>query len=100
MNAPVDPPSRAEQQALSAPFLIEDQDVVRTIAQLADERGTPMGEIVKLAIDDYFSRYSLAGPAPEWLQKFWRDHPLPLPTGLKADKRFYDSLNDELYDEP
>lgn len=99
MNAPSNPPSRAEQQALSAPFLVEDQDVVRKIARLADERGTPMAEIVELAIEDYFHRHSLASPAPEWLQNFWRDHPLPLPTGLKADKRFYDSLYDEFYDE-
>ena len=85
MNAQADPPRRAEQQALSAPFLVEDQEVVRNIARLADERGTPMAEIGR--------------PAPDWLQQFWQDHPLPLPTGLKADKRFYDSLNDELYDE-
>lgn len=100
MNAHANPPSRAEQEALSAPFLVEDQDVVRTVARLADERGTPMAEIVKLAINDHFDRHSLSRPAPDWLQEFWRDHPLPLPTGLKADKRFYDSLNDELYDEP
>lgn len=99
MNAPNDPLSRAEQQALSAPFLIEDQEVVQKIARLADERGTPMTEIVRLAIQDYFDRHSRASAAPDWLQKFWREHPLPLPTGLKADKRFYDSLNDELYDE-
>ena len=96
MNAPTDPPSRAEQQALSAPFLIEDQEVVRTIARLADERGTPMAEIVQLAVKEYFDRHSLASPAPEWLQMFWQNHPMPLPTGLKADKRFYDSLNDDL----
>lgn len=95
MNAPNTSPSRAEQQALSAPFLIEDEEVVRTIAKLADERGTPMAEIITLAIKDYFDRHSISSPAPEWLQKFWRDHPLPLPTGLKADKHFYDSLNDE-----
>lgn len=96
MNAPNDPPTRAEQQALSAPFLVEDAEVVRTIARLADERGTPMAEIVKLAVTDYFDRHSRASAAPEWLQKFWHEHPLPLPTGLKVDKRFYDSLNDEL----
>ncbi|WP_353204809.1 type II toxin-antitoxin system VapB family antitoxin [Sphingomonas sp.] len=99
MNVPSDPLSRAEQQALSAPFLIEDQEVVRTIARLADERGTPMAEIVRLAIQDCFDRHGRGRAAPEWLQKYWREHPLPLPNGLKADKRFYDSLNDELYDE-
>lgn len=96
MNAPAPPLSRAERQALSAPFLIEDQDVVRKIAKLADERGTPMPVIVQLAIDDYLRRHELRGKVSEKLQKFWDDHPLPLPTGLKADKRFYDSLNDEL----
>lgn len=96
MNAPGHPLTRAEQQALSAPFLIEDVEVVRTIARLADERGTPMAEIVALAVADYEARHGLATEAPDWLQRFWRDHPLPLPSGLKADKRFYDSLNDEL----
>ncbi|MEH3099171.1 type II toxin-antitoxin system VapB family antitoxin [Sphingomonas adhaesiva] len=95
MNAPPSPLSRAERQALSAPFLIEDEEVVRAIARLADERGTAMHEIVARAVEDYARRHSLATPAPDWLQRYWREHPLPLPTGLEADKRFYDSLNDE-----
>lgn len=95
MNAPHSPPTRAERQALSAPFLIEDEEVVRAIARLADERGTAMRQIVALAIEDYAARHAPASPAPEWLQRYWREHPLPLPTGLEADKRFYDSLNDE-----
>lgn len=96
MNAPSSPLTRAEQQALSAPFLVEDQEVVRKIARLADERGTPMQEIVQLAIEDYLTRHELRSKVSEKLQRFWDEHPLPLPTGLKADKRFYDSLNDEL----
>ena len=96
MNAPVDPPTRSEEQALSAPFLVEDQEVVRTIARIADECGTPMAEIVALAIADYAARHALSSPAPEWIRRFWQGHPLPLPTGLKADKRFFDSLNDGL----
>lgn len=96
MNAPSRPTTRAQEQALSAPFLIEDEEVVRAIAMLADERGTPMQEIVALAIRDYANRHALASSAPEWLQRFWRNHPMPLPSGLPADKRFYDSLNDEL----
>lgn len=95
MNASTTPPTRAEQQALSAPFLVEDQDVVRQVARLADERGTPMSEIIAAAIDDYARRHALSSPASERLRKFWAEHPLPLPTGLRADKRFYDSLNDE-----
>lgn len=95
MNAPNPPLSRAEQQALNAPFLIDDEEVVRVIARLADECGTPMQRIVALAVQDYARRHSLASPAPEWLRRFWIEHPLPLPSGLEADKRFYDSLNDE-----
>lgn len=96
MNAPPTPLSRAEQQALSAPFLIEDTDLVLAIARLADARGTPMQTIVELAIANYARRHARSAPAPEWLERFWREHPLPLPSGLEADKRFYDSLNDEL----
>ena len=95
MNAPSDPPSRAEQQALSAPFLIEDEALLREIARLADGRGATMAEIVALAIEDYAKRYDQQSPAPEWLQRFWREHPLPLPTGLKADKRFFDALYED-----
>ena len=96
MNAPATPLSRAEQQALSAPFLIEDTDLVLMIARLADERGTPMHAIVECAVADYARRHALSERAPEWLERFWQDHPMPLPSGLEADKRFYDSLNDEL----
>ena len=96
MNASSIPLTRAEQQALSAPFLVEDQEVVRKVARLADERGTPMQEIVQLASSDYLQRHEMRGKASERLQKFWDDHPLPLPTGLKAHKRSYDSLDDEL----
>lgn len=94
MNAHL-PPTRAEQQALSQPLLIEDEALVRAIARLSDERGTAMQEIVALAIHDYAQRHSLATPASAWLQRFWREHPMPLPSGLEADKAFYDSLNDE-----
>lgn len=96
MNAPAVPPTRAERQALSAPFLVEDEEVVRKVARLADERGTPMEEIVKLAVEDYLQRHERSGKGPEWLERYWREHPLPLPTGLKADKRFFDALYDDL----
>ena len=82
-------------QALTAPLLIEDEETIRTVARLADERGTPMLDIVKLAIEDYYRRHRMGSPASEAMQKFWQEHPLPLPTGLKADKRFFDALYDE-----
>lgn len=96
MNAQASPLTRAERQALSGPFLVEDEEVICMVARLADERGTPMQEIVKLAVEDYLQRHELTREGPNWLEQFWRDHPMPLPTGLKTDKRFYDSLNDEL----
>ena len=71
-------------------------------ARAAIER-TPHGELlttpatveisVRLTSDDEV--HALTSPHPEWLRRYWIDHPLPLPSGLKADKRFYDSLNDE-----
>lgn len=96
MNAPSRKTTRAQAQALSAPFLIEDEEVVCTIARLADERGAPMADIVALAINDYERRHDLGEKAPEWLRRFWDAHPLPLPTGLKTDKRFYDALSGDL----
>ncbi|TXC71605.1 hypothetical protein FSB78_12080 [Sphingomonas ginsenosidivorax] len=96
MNAPSRPTTRAQAQALSAPFLVEDEEVVRKIARIADERGTPMAEIVALAIEDYELRLDLGKKAPERMVKFWAEHPLPLPTGLKADKAFYDELSGDV----
>ena len=95
MNAPDPHLTRAERQALSAQLLIDDEETVRAIARLADERGTAMQEIVALAIRDYAHRHSLASPAPEWLRRYWNEHPLPVPSGLAADKRFHDSLDDK-----
>lgn len=96
MTAPVSPLSRAQLQALSAPLLIEDQEVVCMLARLADERGTQVQETIRLAVEAYLRRHELTTKAPAWAELFWKDHELPLPTGLLADKRFYDSLNDEL----
>ena len=96
MNAPPRPTTRAQERALSAPFLIEDEEVVRTVARLADERGTPMQEITRLAVEDYLKRHDAGRGAPEWLEQYWLKHPLPLPTGFEADRRFYDALSGEL----
>ena len=62
---------------------------------LASGWGRAPTTIVALAIQDYADRHALTSPHPEWLRRFWIDHPLPLPSGLTADKRFHDSLNDE-----
>lgn len=96
MNAPVDPPSRAEQQALSVPFLLGDQEVLRMIARLADERERQMREIVGLGAEDNLKWHEIGDSAPEWLARFWGEHPMPLPTGFKADKRFHDGLSGDL----
>ncbi|WP_174286951.1 hypothetical protein [Sphingomonas bacterium] len=96
MNAHTPPPTRAQQQALAAPFVIDDVTLVGTIARIADERGTSMIEIVDLAIQDYLQRLELSEKAPASMLKFWEEHPMPLPTGLKADKAFFDALSGDL----
>ena len=96
MNAKSPPLSRAQQQALSAPLLVEDENVVSTIARIADERGTPMQEIIRLAVECYLQRLEISSKAPQAMRDFWLRHPLPLPTGLKADKRFFDALSGDL----
>jgi antitoxin VapB len=35
-------------------------------------------------------------PLRERLEAFWREHPLPPPTGEKADKAFFDELSGDL----
>ena len=69
------------------------------VAKLAQRLGLSKTATVDRAVDELVAnldRFERNPDAPEWLQKFWREHPLPLPTGLKADKAFFDELSGDL----
>ncbi|MFA6123884.1 MAG: type II toxin-antitoxin system VapB family antitoxin [Sphingomonas sp.] len=82
-----------------ASLFIKDHEANALAEQLAQRRGMSKTAAVKMALTHELARdgqdRSIRPPVREVLERFWREHPLGEPTGLKADKAFYDSLNDE-----
>jgi antitoxin VapB len=70
---------------------IRDERVDRLVRQLASERGVGLTEAVGLAVENELKSRSVIDRV-----RRIQDRIAALPkTGLKADKAFYDSLNDE-----
>ncbi len=81
-----------------ASLFIKDSDVAALAAEIAELRGVTKTAAVKEAIRK--ERDTLRQPAHkpdfvEWIEQYRRKHPLPPPTGLKADKAFFDWLSGE-----
>ncbi|RDE06913.1 hypothetical protein [Sphingomonas aracearum] len=75
-----------------------DAETSGIVARLARRLGVTEVEAVRFGLREFeegLNRTKRNPAAPEWLVRYWRDHPLPPSTGLVADKAFYDSLNDE-----
>lgn len=82
-----------------ASLYIKDPDTTALAARVATRLGLSKTGAVKKAlqaIEANMNRADRHPNAPEWLQQFWRDHPLPPPTGLLADKTFFDELSGDL----
>ncbi|WP_260599508.1 type II toxin-antitoxin system VapB family antitoxin [Sphingomonas endolithica] len=82
-----------------ASLYIKDTATTELATRLALRLGTSKTAAVKQAlqaIEANLDRADRHPEAPAWLKKFWREHPLPAPTGLKADKAFFDALSDDL----
>ena len=77
------------------PLYIKDDATAALVARLADLRGTTKQEAVRAAVEVELDRAGQAVPLQEKLATLWRDHPLPPPTGLAADKAFFDGLSGE-----
>jgi antitoxin VapB len=75
------------------PFHVRDEETTTLVRELARKRGCGLTEAVKHAVTAELER---SEPSPREvlraLQKELASYPS---TGLKADKAFYDSLNDE-----
>jgi antitoxin VapB len=78
-----------------ASLYIKDREANDLAAQLAARRGISKTAAVKLALQHELARDGAAVPLRERMAAWRKAHPLGQPTGLVADKAFYDSLYDE-----
>lgn len=82
-----------------ASLFIKSNEAAELAAELAAQLKTSKTAVV---VDALRRRKAELGggskvrpPLGEWLTKYRKKHPLPPPTGLKADKTFYDWLSGE-----
>lgn len=78
-----------------ASLYVKDAEVNALATRLAARRGISKTAAVKLALASELARDEATVPLRERLAAWRKAHPLGEPTGLEADKAFYDSLNDE-----
>lgn len=77
------------------PLYIKDDSTAALVDKLAKRRGITKQDAVKQAVQAALDGDAEAVPMRARLQKFWDEHPMPPPTGLKADKAFFDDLSGE-----
>ena len=75
------------------PLTIEDDATVALVAELAEASGTTASEAVRTAVRTELDRLKSRPPLRERLAALRARRPLPEPTGLKADKAFFDDLS-------
>ncbi|MDG3442920.1 type II toxin-antitoxin system VapB family antitoxin [Nitrospirillum amazonense] len=75
------------------PLYIKDDVTAELVAELAVLRGISKQDAVKLAVRAELQRLAEAVPLRDRLAAFRARHPLPAPTGLPADKAFFDDLS-------
>ena len=81
-----------------ASLYIKDPEANAMADRAAALQGKTKTQAVKDALREVIDRLEPPQPRPsmtEWILEYRKKHPLPPATGLKADKAFYDSLNDE-----
>ena len=78
-----------------ASLYVKDDETNALATKLADRRGISNTAAVKLALERELARDDVVKPLRERMAAWRKAHPLGEPTGLVADKAFYDSLNDE-----
>ncbi len=78
-----------------ASLYIKDSSMAARADQFAKRLGTTKTEVVRQAFDALEEKLGPEQPKLgwiEWIEQHRRDHPLPPPTGLKADKAFFDEM--------
>ena len=79
-----------------ASLYIKDAETAALVARVAKRSGVTKTALIReLAAAREAELQERDAPISSWerLQKFWQDHPLGEPTGLVADKAFYDELS-------
>jgi antitoxin VapB len=71
-------------------------DLVRRVAARSGMTNTALIRELAKAREAELDRGERRIRARDRLERFWREHPLPPPTGLKADKAFFDELSGDL----
>lgn len=77
------------------PDLNVSAETSKLVARLAKRLGTSEADAIEQGLREFEAGLDRTGrnpDAPAWLVEFWKEHPLPPPTGLKADKAFFDRL--------
>lgn len=77
------------------PLNIRDEEVNRLATKLAAEKGLTKTDAVRLALENELRRLASDVPLRERLRPIQERVLARKPTGLAADKAFYDSLYDE-----
>ena len=77
------------------PLYIRDDATAELVAQLARRRGITKQDAVRLAVTAELERAHNAQPLRERIRAWRAANPLPPPTGLPADKAFFDDLSGE-----
>ncbi|WP_213979193.1 type II toxin-antitoxin system VapB family antitoxin [Sphingomonas sp. dw_22] len=78
---------------------IKDEDTAALVRRVAERSGLTNTALIRelaAAREAELNRGERRLSAREKLERFWREHPLPPPTGLKADKAFFDELSGDL----
>lgn len=80
-----------------ASLYIKDSETAALAAELAAQLGTTKTEVVRDALRRRKAEVAAQADIPKqdwlkWMKQYRAAHPLPPPTGLKADKAFFDEL--------
>lgn len=83
-----------------ASLFIKDSETAALASELAAELGTTKTEVVRDALRRRKAELKLPNEKEpdwlEWMRAYRAEHPLPAPTGLKADKAFFDEMWGEI----
>jgi antitoxin VapB len=81
-----------------ASLFIKDSETAALAAELAAKLGKTKTEVVRDLLRKRKAELAAAEPKRDfvqWIEEYRRKNPLPPPTGLKADKAFFDWLSGE-----
>jgi len=75
------------------PLYIKDDATAELVARLAKQRGISKQDAVRLAVRAELDRIAKTIPLRQRIAAWRKEHPMPRPTGRKADKAFFDRLS-------